>query len=851
MELRFRILLDAPAPQQVSDRPAVEQISVRPSRHDSSTSLGALWRTMLLRRRMILLTVGSLLLACLLYCLIAPREYEARASVALRILPATPLNLDGGDVRPSGSLAVGLAEWETLANVFRSDQLAWRVIQDKKLYATPAFAGRFARRFPGFRADAPTPDAEAYLLERFQDRLHVRTVPRTLLLEIRFRSRDAALSADVVNGLIEAYGRLDREARSKETSEATGWLENQLRELKAKAEGDDRRLAAFQKQHGILISQETLSNGRPGQLQHLPALLAVDELGRELVAASSERILREAEYRAASQGDPELVLASDERTQGDGGSLSSAAFRQIHARRSELEQEQAQLSLEHGPNFPRVLEIRQQLQDLDRQLQAEDAKVKERFRTAWQTAADHEDLVRRSLSEGLGEGQRVNEAATEYEAMRQEADASHLLYMRMQDKMEEAGLVAGVHAPDIWIVDAARPPVKPVSPDLPLYLAITLFAALWLAVGGALLMESLHPSATRVMLAGLALALTGVAGWGQAPTPSTSGLPTGVAKIPGSPDTKNSPNPKEAPVVWPGASGAAQSGIPPLALSLSSAPMSAPIAPGDLLDVSEFHTPEFHSAVRVSPGGTVRLPMVDEVKVEGLSEAEAAQAIAAALVARGMLVHPQVFVLVTAYAGQDVSVLGEVTRPGVYPYSFHHRLLDLISAAAGLSPRAGSLVNIYHRDDPHTPHLVVLDPSGEDGGSDHNPEVMAGDTIEVSRGGLVYVVGDVNRPGGFTVDPAQATTVLQALSLAWGPSQNAALQKAVLIREQKGGRTVTSLNLKRMLRGQDPDLPVDERDILFVPDSAAKNLWNRTVESAIQSAAGVSIYAGMVYSQRF
>ncbi len=62
---------------------------------------------------------------------------------------------------------------------------------------------------------------------------------------------------------------------------------------------------------------------------------------------------------------------------------------------------------------------------------------------------------------------------------------------------------------------------------------------------------------------------------------------------------------------------------------------------------------------------------------------------------------------------------------------------------------------------------------------------------------------------------------------------------------------MTTLNLKRMLRGQDPDLPVAEHDILFVPDSTAKNLWNRTLESVVQSAVGVSIYAGMVYSQRF
>jgi polysaccharide export outer membrane protein len=175
----------------------------------------------------------------------------------------------------------------------------------------------------------------------------------------------------------------------------------------------------------------------------------------------------------------------------------------------------------------------------------------------------------------------------------------------------------------------------------------------------------------------------------------------------------------------------------------------------------------------------------------------------------------------------------------------------MISAASGLSPAAGAVVNIYHRSDPATPHPIALDRNGTEGGPDRNPELSPGDMVEVSRAGLVYVVGDVIRPGGFTVDPTQELTVLKALSLAWGPSQNAALGKALLIREQKSGRMVTSLDLKRMLHGQDPDQPIGDRDILFVPNSAVKNLYNRTIEAAVQSAVGVSIYAGLVYSDRF
>jgi polysaccharide export outer membrane protein len=818
---------------------------------NSSTSLRDLWTILARRRSFVLSVIGGLALACLLYCLIAPNQYEATARVALSAAPETPLHLDGMDAAPSAALASGQTQLETLASVFRSDRLAWRVITAQKLYQSTAFMGSFARRFPAFRPETPSAAAQAYLLERFQRRLNVRTLPQTLVVEIRFRSKDPALSAAVVNALIAAYGQQDTESRVQATAEAANWLDGQLKDLKARVEADDQRLIDFQRAHGIVNTPEMLANGQTGEVQHTAALLEIDELGRELVTATADRILREAAYRAASQGDPELVLASEPRLQSENGNFAGALLQQLHARHSDLEQEQAQLSIEHGPNFPRTVEIRGQLQDLDRQIQAEDAKLVARLRNAWKTAADREQLVRQSLDASTGEGMKLNEAATEYAVMRQEANSSHDLYMRVQEKAEEAGLAAGIRSSNISVIDDARQPVRPVAPDLPVSMAITLFVGLWLAVGGALMLESLHPSAMRGTAVVLALLLAGAAARAQAPTPSTSGLPTGVAHIPQSTETKSQPNAGEAPAVWGNAQGANQAGAPPNAAYPSSLPMPAPIGPGDFLEASEYHTPEFHSAVRVSDAGTVTLPLAGEVKIGGLDERAAAHAIEAALVARGMLLHPQVTVLVTSYAGQDVSILGEVARPGVYPYTRHHRLLDLVSAASGLGPGAGRLVTIVHRDDPKTPHPVVLDPGGADTASDHNPELLPGDTVQVSRAGLVYVVGDVIRPGGFPVDPVQRLTVVQALTLAWGPSQNAALSKGLLIREEAGGRTLTTLNLKRLMRGQDPDQPIQDRDILFVPDSAAKNLWNRTMESVIQSAAGVTIYAGMVYSQRF
>jgi len=841
-------LADAPAVPPVPELRAPEVLPVPVARPPSSLSLRAAGRVILVHWRLFFSILGSILLLCLIYCLLAPRQYEARARVALGVFPVSSLHLDTPDATAPAatSLAAREIEFETLANVFRSDQLAWRVILDQKLYQAPGFQRRFGRRFPDFHPESPTPDALAWLLERFQNSLSVRSVPRTVLVELRFRSRDPRLSADVVNGLIRAFQDQESEAGILATSQATGWLRDQLKELKVKAGQDEQRLADFQKTHGLLIAPSRLPNGAPTSAEHISALLEVDELGRELVTASSERILREAEYRAASQGDPEMVLAANPRLENETGGLSVAAFRQIHQKRSDLDQEQAQLSIEHGPNFPRVIEIRKQIEDLDRQLKNEDAKLRERFRSAWQTAVDREEMVRRALAERTGEGQDMNAAAAQYEAMRREADASHELYIRIQGKVEEAGLAAGVRPPDLWVIDPAHIPAKASSPNLPLYMAIAFFAGLWLAGGTVFLVDNLHGARLRKAIAVLLVAVAAVVLQAQAPTPSTSGLPSGVVKLPATKDTKNFPNPQQAPPVWsiPGENAAAPGSNP------AAAAIPGPIAVGEILDVTEFHTPEFHSSVRVSNDGIITLPMIGDVTVIGLDEPAAARAIAAALVAKGMLLHPQVMVVVTVFVGQDVTVLGEVTRPGVYPYGVHHRLLDLISAASGLTSSSGGLVNIVHRDQPDKALMVTLDFS-QAGGLERNPDLLPGDIVEVSRAGLVYVVGDVNRPGGFTLDPTQSTTVLQALSLAWGPSQNASLSKAVLIHAKDDGRTVTTLDLKRMLRGEDPDFPVNERDVLFVPDSTAKNLWNRTLESVVQSAAGVSIYAGLVYSQRF
>jgi uncharacterized protein involved in exopolysaccharide biosynthesis len=289
------------------------------SRASSTTSLRELLAVVSRRRYLVASVEAGLLLLCLLYCLIAPNQYEASAKVALRTSPASALNMEASGPLATASILSAPLQQETLANFLRSDQLAWRVITDLKLYEAPGFNGRFARLFPEFhpeaeldahsdghsngQADGQALGGQAYLLERFKKRLLVSTLPRSLVIQIRFRSRDAALSAAVVNDLIRTYGQQDSESHLQATEQQSKWLGSQLKDLKATVDRDQQRLTEFQGKHGLLSSPDSLPNGQPGESQHNSTLLEIDELGRELVAATTDRILREAEYRSATESD--------------------------------------------------------------------------------------------------------------------------------------------------------------------------------------------------------------------------------------------------------------------------------------------------------------------------------------------------------------------------------------------------------------------------------------------------------------------------------------------------------------------------------------------------------------------
>ena len=264
------------------------------------------------------------------------------------------------------------------------------------------------------------------------------------------------------------------------------------------------------------------------------------------------------------------------------------------------------------------------------------------------------------------------------------------------------------------------------------------------------------------------------------------------------------------------------------------------IGAGDLLKVSVFGAPESDQEVRVNSDGNIVLNFIGAVHVAGLTNEQAQTVIAEKLKQGGFFNQPQVTVFSKEYATQGVSVMGDVQKPGVYPVLGSRRLFDVISLAGGTTEKSGKFVTVSHRDQPDNPQMVAFSNNPSEAMS-ANVEIMPGDTVIVSKAGIVYVVGDVHKPSGVLMEKG-SLTVLQALAMAEGTNPTASLNNAKLIRKTSDGHQEIPLQLKQMLSAKAPDVPVQAEDIIFVPNSAAKTAGRRSLEAIVQAATGLAIY---------
>jgi polysaccharide export outer membrane protein len=262
---------------------------------------------------------------------------------------------------------------------------------------------------------------------------------------------------------------------------------------------------------------------------------------------------------------------------------------------------------------------------------------------------------------------------------------------------------------------------------------------------------------------------------------------------------------------------------------------------GDLIEISVFGVPDLSTKARISGSGDVYLPLIDYVHLADLTTDEAQELIQKRLEDGGFVRGPHVSIFVSESASQAITLAGEVNRPGAYPAIGQRRLFDLISAAGGLTDRAGRNVTIEHRGNPGQKVELQLSSNLTEDTQD-NVDVFPGDTIIVSRAGIVYVVGDVNRPSGFRIED-NSLTVLKALALVGGGTRTASLSKTRILRPTPNGTQEIPVNLKKILYAKAPDMALVKGDVLFIPGSAAKTAAYRGAEAALAMSTTLAVVA--------
>jgi polysaccharide export outer membrane protein len=317
------------------------------------------------------------------------------------------------------------------------------------------------------------------------------------------------------------------------------------------------------------------------------------------------------------------------------------------------------------------------------------------------------------------------------------------------------------------------------------------------------------------------------------------------------------------------------------------------IGPNDLVEIAVFDIKDLDRVVRVSNQGRISLPLIGSLQASGLTAREL-EVVIAELLRQKYVKNPQVSVFIKEFQSRPVAIYGAVKKPGIVQLQSPRTLIEMLAMAEGFTDDAGDYVTVRRHaasgNDVPTLSDKALGGMEEDSGNGsapgtgsttekqtktpsdppststasseqldiikvrisdlinssdpkYNLMIQPGDAINVAKAGIVYVTGDVGRPGGFVLKERESLTVLQAVSLAEGVRSTAAKKAARIIRKHPDGtKEDLPINLAKVFEGKAPDVTMQANDILFVPSSASKSALRRGAEAVLQVGTGVAIY---------
>jgi capsular exopolysaccharide synthesis family protein len=294
------------------------------------------------------------------------------------------------------------------------------------------------------------------------------------MLQVRFLNPDPNVAVAVVNTLVNDYLERNFQIQYRATAQVSDWLSSELTNLRAQVEASEQKLVEYQKQAGILGSDENNN----------VVMTKLEELNKQLTTAEANRIFAHTVFQLVRSGDPEL-LSSAAGSNSIGGSIGQAnansltVIQNLRLQESQLKAQYAQAATKYGSAFPKLVELRSQLNSLNTSIQTEIQKLYARAQNDYLVAKKSEDVLRASFESQKAQALKLNDAAIHYTLQKHEVEANRNLYEALLTKLKEAGVLAGLRSTNVVVIDPARTTADPARPRYVLNTALGLLVGLF------------------------------------------------------------------------------------------------------------------------------------------------------------------------------------------------------------------------------------------------------------------------------------------------------------------------------------------------------------------------------------
>jgi succinoglycan biosynthesis transport protein ExoP len=439
--------------------------SIHEAGSDSGLSIGDIFGMLWLHKWFIA--------ACVLLCTICSALYITfktplyQASATLRIDPARAGSLGLGDLA-----AVPLENSDMIKTeiaIIKSDAVAIRALNSlsDEQFTSYTGLGNGSRPIPQ-DSDAISPKQQK-AIDQLELQTEAKQIDGTQLVGITFRDKDPKVAAQMVNHLVREYAVQNFASRDESVSQLRTWLTAQMATLQSQVDDSQKKLAQFQESHNIIGTNGT-SNTITDRLRFLNDRLA---------SAQAERIMKEAQLRAARQGDPGALASL----------FPNPRLQSLQGQQGALFTQYAQLSAKFGPRYGPLAELKKQMAAVDAEIADDVQSVRKQLTQEYDAANHAQNMLQAEYDQQTQAAYALNRSEAEYAALQSEVNSSRELYDTLRRKLQQASIDAEVNGVNTMSVESARVPSKPVEPKKMLVMVSGVIIGLFAGIASAFFVE--------------------------------------------------------------------------------------------------------------------------------------------------------------------------------------------------------------------------------------------------------------------------------------------------------------------------------------------------------------------------